>query len=429
VQTTDPNLITIPVTDLDDGDHDPFRVFDEGQGAGQPNPYPDWEDKRRHTPVEKFDLHAQIGLPYDADLPESLRHSPATFTVFGYDEAVEVLQDNKRFSSDNYADIVGTLFGRSMLQMNDPEHRHNRALVAQAFRPKVLKRWQDELIQPILDQMVDEFADKGEADLVEAFTFSFPVKVISGLLGVPLEHWEWYLRRTVEVISLVQDWNRAQKAADALKDYFTQIIELRRREPTGDLISELVQAEIDGQKLTDAEILPFLMLLSPAGAETTFRSTGNLLVGLFSNPDQYAAVLADRDLLPAAIEEAIRWEPPLVFIYRKATVDTAIGGVDIPAGSNIAVCLGSANRSKKTFGDDAEVFNIHRAPAHHVAFATGAHMCLGMHLARMEMRAACNTLFDRLPNLRLDPEQADDVFIDGIVFRSPNRLPAIWDVT
>ena len=178
------------------------------------------------------------------------------------------------------------------------------------------------------------------------------------------------------------------------------------------------------KKLSDEEIFSFLRLLLPAGVETTYRSLGNMLFGLLSNPDQLDAVRADRSLLPQAIEEAVRWEPPLLTITRVATRDTELAGVPIPAGSSVMPMLGAANRQDDRY-PDPDRFDIFRPARPHVGFGHGVHVCLGMHLARLEMRVALNLLFDRLPNLRLDPD-GDDPHIRGQVFRSPTSLPVLF---
>lgn len=417
--------VSIPETELDADGHDPFAAFDEQQGgAGQQDPHPMFAEMRRSTPVERTDAPQGVESPPES---EAADQPPPTFNVYGHAEAAQVLRDGARFDSRVHGLVMGPVFGRSILEMDGQEHARHRALVAQAFRPKVLKRWEDELLRPVIDQLVSDLATDGRAELTRDYTFVFPVKVIAGLLGVPLEHWEWFRRRAVELVSLSFDMDRATRAAEALRTYFKQIIDLRREDPRGDLISELVQAEVDGHRLSDEEIYPFLMLLSPAGAETTFRSTGNLLYGLLTHPEQHAALMADRSLMPQAIEEAIRWEPPLTMIPRTAVADTELGGVPVPRDSTMLVWLGSANRDAAIWGPTSEEFDIHRERQQHLSFATGPHMCLGMHLARLEMALAVNTLFDRLPGLRLDPEQADGVFVDGVIFRSPNHLPVTWD--
>jgi cytochrome P450 len=195
------------------------------------------------------------------------------------------------------------------------------------------------------------------------------------------------------------------------------------------LVTDLVTAELDGEKLDDEEIFSFLRMLLPAGIETTFRSSGNLLYLLLTHPEQLEAVRADRNLIPAAIEEGLRYETPVLLTPRVTTTETSIGGVALPAGAGVTAMLASANRDPEVY-DDPETFDIFRAPRQHLSFGTGPHLCLGMHLARMETRIALNALFDRLPNLRLDHDAAQrvDAHIHGdSLFRSPTALPVVWD--
>lgn len=218
---------------------------------------------------------------------------------------------------------------------------------------------------------------------------------------------------------------RGLAASAALCDYFAPILEARRAEPKDDLISALAAAEIDGAKLEDEEIFSFLRLLLPAGVETTYRSLGSLLFALLSDPAQLEAIRADRSLLPQAIEEGVRWESPLLTITRVATRDTELGGVQIPAGATVMPMLGAANRQDDRY-PDPDTFDIFRKQKSNVGWGHGVHVCLGMHLARLEMRTAINLLLDRLPNLRLDPDGGDP-HIRGQVFRSPTALPVLFD--
>jgi len=202
------------------------------------------------------------------------------------------------------------------------------------------------------------------------------------------------------------------------------VLEERRRQPADDLISDLAVAELDGERLDDEEIFSFLRLLLPAGAETTYRATGNLLFGLLSRPDQLDALRADRSLMAQAVEEAIRWESPLLITSRTATSDTEVRGVAIETGSQVIAHVGSANHDE-TRWDDAESYDLFRPPLPHISFGAGPHMCLGMHLARMEMGVAVGALLDRLPGVRLDPD-GDDPHIHGELFRSPTSLPVLF---
>jgi cytochrome P450 len=309
--------------------------------------------------------------------------------------------------------------------MDEPVHGRLRSLVSKAFSQKALARWEDELVGRVGNSLIDKFAAKGKADLVKEFTFDYPSQIIAGLLGLPQRDYPQFQRWSISLLSWLLNPERGLAASAALCDYFAPILEARRAEPRDDLISALAQAEIDGQKLEDEEIYSFLRLLLPAGVETTYRSLGNLLLGLLSDPPQLDAIRADRSLLPQAIEEGVRWEAPLLNITRVATRDTELGGVPIPAGSTVMPMLGAANRQDDRY-PDPDKFNIHRQPRAHLGWGHGVHVCLGMHLARLEMRTAINLLLDRQPNLRLDPD-GNDPHIRGQVFRSPTSLPVLFD--
>ncbi|HEX2212479.1 MAG TPA: cytochrome P450, partial [Mycobacterium sp.] len=191
-----------------------------------------------------------------------------------------------------------------------------------------------------------------------------------------------------------------------------------------DIIGDLVSAEIDGEKLSDEAIYSFLRLLLPAGLETTYRSSGNLLYLLMTHPEQFRAVQADRDLLPAAIEEGLRFETPLTTVQRYATEDTELEGLTVPAGSVVDVCIGSANRDENRW-ERSEEFDIFRKRVPHISFAAGEHTCMGLHLARMETRVAVECLLDRLADITLVTD--DNPHIWGQPFRSPTTLPVTFE--
>ena len=209
--------------------------------------------------------------------------------------------------------------------MDGSEHLRHRALVAKAFRARVLDRWSDTIIGPTISELIDAFAADGHADLIPQLTFPFPVRVIARVLGLPESDWPRFLRLSTELIGVMRNWDRAVAASQELRGYFADIIADRRRHTREDLVSQLIEAEVDGRRLSDEEIYPFLLLLLPAGAETTYRSSSNLLFGLLSHPDLLEAVRADRGLVPQAIEEALRWETPLLTVARTATEDVGAG--------------------------------------------------------------------------------------------------------
>jgi cytochrome P450 len=299
--------------------------------------------------------------------------------------------------------------------------------VAGAFRARVLDQWTDAVIGRCVGELIDDFARDGRADLVPQLTFPFPIQVIARILGLPEADWVRFTQLSTQLIAVMRNWDGAVAASRELRGYFAEIIADRRRHTRDDLVSQLVSAEVDGRRLSDDEIYPFLLLLLPAGAETTYRSSSNLLFGLLSDPAQLDLVRADRGLVPQAIEESLRWETPALTVVRLATEDVELGGVSIPAGSFVAVSLGAANRDPDRYADP-DAFDVMRENGQAISFGHGIHKCLGMHLARLEMRVLLNAVLDRLPGLRLDPE-AEDVHIHGMIFRSPPNLPVRFAVS
>ena len=211
------------------------------------------------------------------------------------------------------------------------------------------------------------------------------------------------------------------------------LIAERRLSPRRDLISALIQAEFseeadpDRRRLSDEEIVAFLRLLVPAGAQTTYRALTNLLVGLLTHPDQLQAVTADRSLIPQAVEESLRWEVPLTMVLRTATTDSAIAGCPVHADEVIDISIGAANHDP-TRWDDPHEFDIFRPAQLHHGFGSGPHTCLGIHMARMELRVAINLVLDLLPNVRLDPDATGATTIHGVIIRGAYELPVVWDV-
>jgi cytochrome P450 len=392
-----------------------FGAFDDAVSGDVRDPYTELARLRREEPIQRLDTS---GMPHEESKP--------VFIVYRHEEAQKMLRDNETFSSAAVIAAFGPVLGdRVMLGMDEPVHGRLRALVSKAFSQKALARWEGELVGRVGNSLIDKFAANGKADLVKEFTFDYPSQIIAGLLGLPQEDYPQFQRWSISLLSWILNPERGLAASAALCDYFAPILEARRAETRDDLISGLAQAEIDGEKLEDGEIYSFLRLLLPAGVETTYRALGSLLFALLSDCAQLDAIRADRSLLPQAIEEGVRWEPPLLTITRVATRDTELGGVPIPAGSTVMPMLGAANRQEDRY-PDPDTFDIFRPPRGHLGWGHGVHVCLGMHLARLEMRTAVNLLLDRLPNLRLDPD-ADDPHIRGQVFRSPTSLPVLFD--
>jgi cytochrome P450 len=380
------------------------------------DPYPLFARRRRESGVFKGSVMDWSKTP-DSMIPEHL------YAAVSFDAVNRVFRDAKVFNSHIYDSTIGLFIGPTILAMEGKKHWEHRNLVSAAFKSKSLLRWEPEIVRPVVNALIGEFIGAGEADLVKDFTFEFPTRVISKLLGLPEDDLPWFRKRAVELISYTVKYKRAFEASAALKDYFLQQIEQRRSKPTEDIIGDLVNAEIDGEKLSDEAIYSFLRLLLPAGLETTYRSSGNPLYLLLSHPDQFQAVQEDHELIAPAIEEGLRFETPLTTVQRYATEDTEVEGVALPAGAVVDVCIGSANRDERRW-ERSEQFDIFRKHMPHLSFAAGEHTCMGLHLARMETRVALESLLTRLIDIKLITD--DNPHIWGQPFRSPTAIPVTF---
>jgi cytochrome P450 len=311
------------------------------------DPYPDLVEKRKSLPVESTRYASFI---------EGLEET--TFIVHRYDDVVAVLRDNVTFSSSSIRELMAPVMGDYVLVgMDEPEHKRLRALVSVAFRQRSLQAWEP-YAQEVVDGYLDQVEAQGSAELVRELTFPYPIQVIANILGVPPEdtgrfhEWAWW------IINVAADPDKGIAASQSMKDYLQEILDARRADPGTDVISDLVQAELDGEQLGDEEIFSFIRLLLPAGAETTYRATGNFLFGLLTNEDQLRALRDDRALMTQAVEEAIRWESPLTITSRSAAVDCEVAGTAIPAGSQVVAHVGSANLDETRWvrPDDFDIF-------------------------------------------------------------------------
>jgi cytochrome P450 len=381
------------------------------------DPYPYFAYRRRQSGVFRGTVMDYTKTP-ESLLPKN------EYSAVSFNAVNTVFRDGRVFSSKPYDKTIGLFMGPTILAMEGTKHREHRNLVSAAFKSKALAQWEPTVVRPICNALIDEFIETGSADLVRDFTFEFPTRVIARLLGLPDEDLPMFHKRAVELISYHVNYERAFEASAALKDYFVEQIEQRKSTPTEDIIGDLVTAEIDGEKLGDEAIYSFLRLLLPAGLETTYRSSGNLLYLLLAHPDQFATLQADHGLIGQAIEEALRFETPLTTVQRFTTEDTELEGVTIPARSVVGVCIGSANRDEKRW-ERPEDFDICRKGTPHISFAAGEHTCLGLHLARLETRVAVECLLSRLTNVNLITD--DDPHIHGQPFRSPTALPVTFD--
>ena len=344
------------------------------------------------------------------------------WTLFDFNSVFAAFRDDELFGSEMYNKTIGLVFGPTILGMHGKQHHDHRSLVSKAFRQSALERWEPAVIDPICDQLVDKIKNDGGADLVKAITFEFPTRVTAALLGLPQEDLDLFRRLSLDLISIQVDIEAGLTASVELGTYFQQQVDQRRSPMTNDIIGDLVGAEIDGEKLTDEAIISFLRLLLPAGLETTYRSSSNLLYLLLTHPDQLEALQRDRELIPAAIEEAFgtrrHWSA-----CRGPPPDVEIHGIPIPA-RRPGQPVHRLGQSRRNAVARAGTFDIHRPRRAHISFAGGIHSCLGMHLARVETRAMLNSLFDRVTDLELVPDE--DTKIVGMPFRSPRNIPVTF---
>jgi cytochrome P450 len=383
-----------------------FAEFSKIGSMGPPDPYAFFGAMRKQGPV----------------IPSPL--GDGSVLALGYEAVSQVFRDSRTFSSTGYANVVGRVFGHSILEMDPPEHTRYRALVQQAFTRRSLEHWRDKLVVPYANELIDAIAAKGRADLTREFAFPFPLAIIAGMLDVPEQDRLEYMRLAIEILSGEAGAEKALHASKALADCFAPRIEAARGKHGDDLITLLANAELNGARLSVEEILPFIRLLSPAAFETTARAFSNLMCALLNNPDQLAAVKRDAKLIPQAVQEGLRWEPPLVAFSRWATRDTELCGVPVRAGSAVAPIVGAANRDPDRW-ENPDAFDLHRPAKPHIAFAMGAHTCLGMHLATLELETALELLLKRLPSLRRDPAAPAPV-ITGGSFRTATSLPVVF---
>ena len=385
-----------------------IRLFGGSMMSPVPDPYPVYARLRAESPVMHFE--GPLG--------------PCTmFTRYG--DVLAALKDAATFSSKGNARGIGLVMGRTILEMDGQEHLRQRRIVTPAFSPRALRSGLEEVVVRTVNQLIDEFAGDGRAELVQQFTFTFPQRVIAHVLGIPISDFHQFHHWALDLLAISDDPMKGLEAAQKIVDYLRPILEERRREPREDLVSTLLHTEVEGERLTEEEVLGFLRLLLPAGAETTYRLTGSLIFALLSHPAVLEEVRADRTVLPLAIEETLRWESAVQYVSRETAVDTEVAGVALPAGTLLMLAIGSANRDETRFARPDSFEPRREDVSAHLAFGFGEHFCLGSNLARLEATAALTALLDRLPNLRFEPGKASTIV--GMAFRSPDHLPVLFD--
>lgn len=405
------------IQDFDDPGYNPFLSHEDNFG-NDADPYPRIHELRAKGAVVPGSFREQMGYYcYYGDMPK--------FTVVGSKEAEEVLVDAARFSNSGYIPTLGATFGMgSVSVMDNPVHGRWRKIFQKIFLPQHVRTWGDTIVDPVVQGLMAKFLPRGEADLVGDFTHHYPFEVIYHQLNLPRSDVDTFQRLAIGQTDF-EHMPQALEAGVKLGEYFRALIDERRANPGDDLVSMLATTEADGDYLPELVLVSFLRQLMNAAGDTTYRGTSILLTALLRNPDQLDAIRQDRTLIPAAIEEALRWDGPVLSQLRVAIHDTVVGGVKIPAGSYLDVLAGAANRDPKVY-PDPDRFDIFREKRAHFSFSRGPHICVGQHLARVEMTRALHAVMDNLHNLRLDPDKPAPE-IRGFMMRVPEHIYVRFD--
>ena len=316
--------------------------------------------------------------------------------------------------------------GRTLLAMTGEEHRIHRMLVSSAFQPTAIRRLAERTLVPVANSLIDAFQGQQQVDLATAFARVYPFSVISQMLTIPIADEKNVIDWVFMMLRYFWEPERAMVARAALDAYVTPIVEARRRDPGDDIISRLTVAEVEGHRLTEDQILTFVRVLYPAGAETTFLAISGMMFEILSNPDVLGRLRAHPEDRPAAVEESLRKAGPLAVLPRFTEKAVTIGGVDIPADSWLLYGNGPAGHDPDAF-DFPEDFVLGRDANRHLAFGKGPHFCIGAHLAREEMRISLSLLLDRLPGLRLVDDENVRITGTGGILRGAYRLPVTFD--
>ena len=372
------------------------------------------------------------GIPYDAfrKLRERApvawhpyKDGPGFLALTGYDEVYAVSRDSATWSSeatgvnfdapgpDDFVDVRGVM----MLMMDPPRHTALRALVSKGFTPRQVAKL-NERITDMARDVVDSVIERGECDFVTDVAGALPSYVIAELLGIPLEDGCRLYELTEIMNAGVLGDPRATEAAVEMMTYSTELMARKRADPGDDIATSLLQAEVDGRRLTDLGFNTFFMLLINAGGDTTRNLVAGGMCVLMDHPEERAKLQAEPTLLPTAVEELLRYVSPVIAFLRTAMEDTELRGVHVKEGDRVAMFYPSANRDEARFADP-DRFDVTRKPNPHIAFGGGGtHFCLGANLARVEAAALVPEVLSRMKNLELagPVERMPSILINGI---------------
>ncbi len=393
-----------------------MAAFDPWDPAFLTDPYPVYAELRARGRVHWFEPTNQWLVPHHADVSALLRDRRLGRTY------------QHRFTHEEFGrtapppeqEPFHTLNDHGMLDLEPPDHTRIRRLVSKAFTPRTVERLKP-YVRGLADELASALAEAGGGDLLKDVAEPLPVAVIAEMLGIPesdrapLRPWSADICGMYELNPSGETAAKAVRASVEFSDYLRELIAARRKEPGEDLVSGLIAAHDEGDRLTEQEMISTCVLLLNAGHEATVNSTVNGWYALFRNPSQLELLRSDHTLIPSAIEELMRYDTPLQLFERWVLDEIEIAGTTIPRGAEIAMLFGSANHDPTVFRDPSAL-DLTRTDNPHISFSAGIHYCIGAPLARIELAASMGALLERAPTLRLaaEPERKPNFVIRGL---------------
>ncbi|MEV6168136.1 cytochrome P450 [Streptomyces sp. NPDC051954] len=393
-----------------------MAAFDPWDPAFLADPYPAYGELRAKGRVHYYEPTNQWLVPHHADVSALLRDRRLGRTY----QHRFTHEDFGRTAPPAAHEPFHTLNDHGMLDLEPPDHTRIRRLVSKAFTPRTVEQLKP-YVTRLAGELVDGLVERGGGDLLADVAEPLPVAVIAEMLGIPesdrapLRPWSADICGMYELNPSQETATKAVRASVEFSDYLHELIAERRKEPGDDLISGLIEAHDEGDRLTEQEMISTAVLLLNAGHEATVNATVNGWWALFRNPDQLAALRADHSLVPSAVEELMRYDTPLQLFERWVLDEIEIDGTTIPRGAEIAMLFGSANHDPQVFRNP-ERLDLTRKDNPHISFSAGIHYCIGAPLARIELAASMTALLDRAPTLRLaaEPERKPNFVIRGL---------------
>ncbi|MFF3415391.1 cytochrome P450 [Streptomyces sp. NPDC002698] len=392
------------------------RAFDPWDPAFVADPYPAYEELRARGRVHYYEPTNQWLVPHHADVSALLRDRRLGRTY----QHRFTHEDFGRTAPPPEHEPFHVLNDHGMLDLEPPDHTRIRRLVSKAFTPRTVERLKP-YVEGLAGELVDRLVEAGGGDLLTDVAEPLPVSVIAEMLGVPeserapLRPWSADICGMYELNPSEETARKAVRASVEFTEYLRGLIEARRKEPGDDLISGLIAAYDEGDRLTEQEMISTCVLLLNAGHEATVNSTVTGWWTLFRHPAQLETLRADHALIPTAVEELMRYDTPLQLFERWVLDDIEIDGTTVPRGAEIAMLFGSANRDAEVFADP-ETLDLSRSENPHISFSAGIHYCIGAPLARLELAASMSALLTKAPGLRLarEPVRKPNFVIRGL---------------